>query len=253
MNQRSYQSNGRNTSSHQNKRRKRNRRRKPNNSNSIVNSSQPSVSSTRYLKQPSFIGNVLVKTVGQIVLATSPFVICEARLMDPNNAGMSGGTGVLTTIATGLLDFSPYALGRITHVTTKIRLSSFENTQVLHAVAFFSDTQPSTVITTYGLALSACTNYLQSRQVILGTVSGQSKSSPMTLSSTTRRIVRDPIVSDDRDFVCTLNPAPAAPNQELWLGLVVFNSITTINIANGCAIDLETTLSMKGFSRLPTA
>jgi len=236
---------------------KRNRRRNPNQGNgnhrsAEVGSSLPLVPVSRYLKKSTLTGNLVVKTVGQLVDVANNFVVAEARLLAPSNPAMSGGTGIFTTVLTGLLDFSPYALGRVNYITTKVMLNTFEATNNLHAVCFFSDTQPTTVITTYALALSASTNYLQSVQTIMGVAAGDSKSGTMTLRSSTKRILRDNMISDDRDFVATLNPIPSPPNQEVWLGIVLFNT-TALNIASGVSVDVETVLRLKAFSRLPNA
>jgi len=185
--------------------------------------------------------------------AANPFLIAEMRLMDPTTPALTGGAGPVTSVSTGLADFSAFALCRVKHIAVRLKMNSYEGTQNLHAVCFFSDTQPSTVITTYLLSITAATNYLMSKEVDMGVASGQSKSGPIAISASTKQILRDNMVLNDRDFVCTINPAHIAPNQQLWFGLVLYNAITTTNIVNGVSITLEASLRVHGFSRLPTA
>ncbi len=207
----------------------------------------------KYVKLPSLTAPILLEASGQIVNAAASFVVVETPLNGPSILGLSGGTGAYTNVVSGLADFTPYALGRVLRVSAKVNLNSFETVNDLSAVIFFSDTQPSTVITTYATAMSASTNYILSRSVLMGNANGMSRGGPMYLSATCRRILRDGMISFDRDFVAILNPVPAPPNQELWMGIIVLHALAAGTIAMGCSVRAEISLELHGFSRLPTS
>ncbi len=206
---------------------------------------------TPYITMSSVKSTVQMKSTGQVLDATSPFVVCETPLNGPSLFAMTGGTGAINNVVTGLGTYTPFALGRVLRIACVVNLSSFESVQDLQAVLIFSDTQPSTVITTYSLACGASRNYMSSRCATMGINSGQSKSGPLFLNSTCRRILCDQMIADDRDFVATLNPAPVPPNQELWMALILFNSVAATNITFGCSLNAEFTFLLHGFSRLP--
>jgi hypothetical protein len=210
----------------------------------------PLKSDTPYVKRPYLIGYVMTKSTGILVTTLTNFVIAEQEINNLTNFDLTGGTGTMSNSTSGLLDFAPYALGRVETVSLRSIFTNLEPAIPVGVTIFLSDTQPSTVITTHATAILASTNYLASRSYILGALSGQGRSPPLILNSSMKKIVQDGEVKFDRDFISTINPTPVAPNQVIWMGVVTY-TLDSTNFTVGCAIENQTTIRVKGFSRLP--
>jgi hypothetical protein len=183
--------------------------------------------------------------------AAADFVIYEARLMSLSNQGFSGGTAAAPTVSTvGLADASAYALGRAHGFKFVIDGYTFEGINPLNLNLIFSDTQPSTVITTRALAQAASASYIHTPVTTVGTANGIGKFRFPHVGITTKQIVPDLEVSSDRDFVCGLNPAANA-NQELWVAVILTSYMPATFVTLGCMINIEMTTRYKAFSRLP--
>jgi hypothetical protein len=167
------------------------------------------------------------------------------------NQVMSGGTSTVTTSTIGLADSTAYALGRAKSFKLLVSGVSLEPTNTLAIGFIFSDTQPSTVITTRTLAVAAATGYLHTPIQELGIASGMGKFKTRPLVVSARNIVADPSIADDNDFVCTLNPVAANSVQEVWLAAILTSQATGTLIAAGISITIELTTKYRAFSRLP--
>jgi hypothetical protein len=203
-----------------------------------------------YIKRPFLNGIVTTKNVGTLTNPLTNFVCAEAQVNNLASFTMTGGTGTISNSTSGLLDFTPYALGRVNHVHVSAEFSNLEPALPIAGAIFYSDTQPSTIISTRLLALLANTNFIASRAFYLGAINGESNSGKVNLSTDMLRIVQDTEVLNDRDFISVLNPTPAAPNQVVWLGVVIY-TITGANFTVGATMDLTSTVRVKAFSRLP--
>lgn len=194
--------------------------------------------------------NLMVKTDGPLQ-AAAPFLVVESRLMSLAGQGFLGGTGTLTTSITGLIDASAYALGRALNFKFEASIVSAEGVQIDAITLILSDTQPSTVITSYALAQSATINYLHTKTRKLGIVSGNPVFQMNNLKTSPRQIVKDNIIADDRDFVCTLFPAAANAAQELWAAFILTSTTAATNLTTGVDITVTIQTRYKAFSRLP--
>jgi hypothetical protein len=227
-----------------NRRTKRSRRRRPNR-----NPERPSSGIERPFPARKSI-TVITTSDGSLQAAAASFVVAETRLADPTAAGLSGGSGAFTTASVGISDMTAYALARVKSAMIEVSGSSLESGAVLAINLIFSDTQPSTVITTYALAKAAQIGYLHTPVRKIGINSGNSnfRFAPITVSA--RRVIGDVIPTTDRDFVTQVNPSHSAPVQEWWAALLVTSVSGATDITNGLDISFTLTQRVEAFSRL---
>jgi len=191
------------------------------------------------------------RTQAVIQAAAADFVVFESRLMSIGGQGFTGSSSAnVTTTVVGLADATPYALGRARHFDIEVNGYSYEGTNVTAVNLVFSDTQPSTTITTRALAIAASIGYLHTPIVEVGVQTGMGKFRIPKVSRTARQVVMDGEVVDDRDFVCGLNPL-ANSNQEVWVALIVTSQAAGIFVTLGLNATIEITTRYKAFSRLP--
>lgn len=230
--------------------------KKTSNSNSRVRRDKNTTTLSRGLERP-FPTKRRLKCVaitdGAAQAAAASFAVIESRLMSLASLGFSGGTGTFTTSITGLLDSSAYALGRARKFNIKTSVVSAEATQIDSICLIFADTQPSTVITTYTLARAAAVSYLHTPIKRLPIVSGNSAYNMQVVDITAMQVLGDSSIIDDRDFICTLNPAPANSPQEIWAAFIVTSSTGLVNLVTGLSMTIELTVDYEAFSRLPGA
>ncbi len=193
---------------------------------------------------------VTTTTDGSAQAAAAGFCVLEARLGDPTDAGFSGGTGGLSTATTGIADMAAYALARVRSAIIEISGASLETGAVVGVNLIFSDTQPSTVITTYALAKAAALTYLHTplKKVAVSTGNSAFKYAPVRV--TAREVIGDIMPETDRDFVTVVNPSHTAPNQEWWTALIVTSVSSGTNLTNGLDLNLTVTQNVEAFSRL---
>lgn len=195
---------------------------------------------------------VCTKTTGTAVNPLTNFIVVESRLNDLSNFTTTGGTGGFQDSTTGLGDLTPYALGRTYGSSTTATIVNLEPAIPVGARFIYSDSQPSSLGSTYLAVLAETLNYLHSEEVSVGVASGMSKSEPMQVISSHRKIVEDAEIMDDKDFVSVLRPVAAPPAQLVWQALLLY-TLTGANFTVGVAVDIETVTTAKGFSRLPTS
>lgn len=223
-----------------NKQQRRVRRRRPNQNLALERPFKPSVQL-----------ELVSRTNGIIQAAAADFVVYESRLMSLAQQGFSGGTAAAPVVSNvGLADATAYALGRAKSFRISVNGSVYEGTNANDINMIFSDTQPSTVITTRALAQAASASYLHTKVQVLGVLTGQSRFRIPTVQTSAKQIVPDLEVSSDRDFICGLNPT-AVSTQELWVAIIVTSQAAGLAIALGLQIDIEIITRFKAFSRLP--
>lgn len=188
-----------------------------------------------------------------IAQAAASFVVIESRLMSLAQLGFAGGTGPFTTAITGLLDASAYALARARSFYIKISVVGAEAANIDSICCIFSDTQPSTVITSYPLARAAAVSYLHTPMKRLAVALGNPAYDIPDIKVSAVQILSDPSISDDRDFVCTLNPVAAVSPQELWAAIIVTSTGPLTNLVQGVQMSVTNTVDYEAFSRLPGA
>jgi len=194
---------------------------------------------------------VVTSTDGQIAGAAASFVVYECRLMSVGNQGFSGGTAAAPTVSTvGLADGTAYALGRAEHFDLEISGVSFEGANIDALNIIFSDTQPSTVITTYALAKAASTSYLHTSVIKAGVATGNAIFKFPKIRVRPDQIVPDLETLSDRDFVATLNPL-ANSNQEIWCAVILTSQLPATFLTLGVSVNCILTTKVKAFSRLP--
>jgi len=199
---------------------------------------------------PSRTIKVITTTDGSIQDTANPFVIVESRLADPTAAGFSGGSGAFVIARTGILDMAAYALARVRRVTVEFSGSSLEPNAIINVNMIFSDTQPSTIITSFALAKSGAINFLHTPLRKIAVVSGNSAFRMTPVSITARQVIGDIMPITDRDFVTAVNPIHSAPVQEWWVGVIVTAVNGALNVINGLDVNLTITQEVEAFSRL---
>jgi len=222
-----------------NPRKKQNRKKQTNN---IVGFERPFPSSK--------ILNLVNTSDGAMQATAASFAVIESRLMSLAQQGFAGGTGVFVTTNTGLIDASAYALGRALKFKFEASVVSIEGANIDAMTLIVSDTQPSTTITTYALAKAASINYLHTPIRKVAVASGNT-AFQLSTSVTPRGIINDPSVDNDRDFVCTLNPAAAVSTQELWAAFIVTGVSAATLLTLGLDLSVTITTQYKAYSRLP--
>jgi len=193
---------------------------------------------------------VITTSDGAAQAAAAPFAVIEARLADPTNSGFSGGSGAFVVATAGILDMAAYALARVKTATVMVSGTSNDPGAVCAISLIFSDTQPSTVITTFALAKAAQIGYLSTpvRKIAVSTGNSAFQIPPITL--TARQVIGDIMPYSDRDFVTTVNPAHSAPVQEWWTACVVTSVNAATNLTNGLDLSITVTSRVEAASRL---
>lgn len=193
---------------------------------------------------------VVTTSDGSIQAAAAGFAVIEFRLADPTNAGVSGGTGAFTTATAGIADMSAYALARVRSAKIEYSGASLETGALVSTNMIFSDTQPSTVITTYALAKAAMIGYRHTPIIKVAVSTGNSAFEYPPVTVTARQIIGDVMPTTDRDFVTTVNPAHVAPSQEWWGAVIVTAVSSGTNLTNGLDVNITITQTVEAFSRL---
>jgi len=193
---------------------------------------------------------VITTSDGSAQAVAAGFVVIECRMADPTNAGFGGGTGAFTVATAGILDMSAYALARVKSSTIEVSGSSNETAAIVAANLIFSDTQPSTVITTYALAKAAQVGYMHTpiRKIAVLTGNSAFRFPPITVSA--RNVIGDLMPTTDRDFVTQVNPSHSAPVQEWWCALIATSVSAATNLTNGLELSMTNTQDLEAFSRL---
>jgi hypothetical protein len=194
---------------------------------------------------------VVTTTDGSCQAAAAGFAVIEFRLADPTNAGASGGTGGFTVASTGIADMAAYALARVRSAKIEVSGASLETGALVSVNLIFSDTQPSTVITTYALAKAASISYMHTPLIKVAVSTGNSAFKFLPVVVNARSVVGDLMPVTDRDFVTVVNPAHTAPNQEWWGALVITSVSSGTNLTNGLDVNITVTQEVEAFSRLP--
>jgi len=193
---------------------------------------------------------VVTTSDGSVQAAAAGFVVIEARLADPTNAGFSGGTGAFSVNSTGIADMTAYALARVQSIVLECTGTNLDTGAVVAFNFIFSDVQPSTVITTYALAKAAQTSYLHTPIRKLAIASGNSSFKIPPVRVTPRQVIGDIMPTTDRDFVTVVNPSHTAPSQEWWVALVCTSVASGTNLTNGMDVNITLTQDVEAFSRL---
>lgn len=183
--------------------------------------------------------------------AAAPFLVLDFRLMDFTNSILVGGTGAFVSATTGLADMSAYALGRTILARIKVSGSSYEGVQVDSINIVFSDTQVSTTVATFAQAKAAALSGLHTPIRKIPTVTGNPAFILPPIKVAPLKIVGDEMVLADRDFVTTVNPVAAAPNQEIWGAIIVTSTNAATNLVLGLDLSYTITTTVEAFSRLP--
>jgi len=143
-----------------------------------------------------------------------------------------------------------YALSRVKRITVELVGTSLEAGAVQSVNVIFSDTQPSTVITSYALARAAQISYLHTPVRKIGVNVGNSTFKIIPITTTPAKIIGDKMPNTDRDFVTQINPSHSAPVQEVWTAVVLTSANSSTNITNGLDITFTITAQVEAFSRL---
>jgi len=193
---------------------------------------------------------VITTSDGSAQAVAAGFAVIEARMADPTNSGFGGGTGAFVVATTGISDMASYALARVLTATVEVSGANLDTGAVIACSLMFSDTQPSTVITTFALAKAAQVGYLHMpvKKVAVSTGNAAFRFPPITV--TARQVIGDVMPTTDRDFVTVVNPAHSAPVQEWWAALVVTSPSAVTNLTNGLDVSLTVTSRVEAFSRL---
>jgi len=195
---------------------------------------------------------VITTTDGSAQNSAAGYAVIECRLADPTNTGFANGVGTGTfTIATaGIADMAAYSLARVRSATVEVSGTSNDTSAVIACNLIFSDTQPSTVITTFALAKAAQINYFHTpiRKIAIAAGNSAFRFAPCTVSA--RQVIGDVMPITDRDFVTVVNPSHSAPVQEWWCALVVTSIASGTNLTNGLEVSLTVTQLVEAFSRL---
>jgi len=210
---------------------------------------------SRGLERP-FPNRKMIKVIttsdGSAQNTAAGYAVIECDLADPTNAGFASGvgTGAFTVATSGISDMASYALARVKSVTIEVSGTSNDTSAVIACDLIFSDTRPSTGITSFALAKSAQINFLHTpiRKIAIAAGNSAFRFRPITVSA--RQVIGDIMPTTDRDFVTVVNPSHTAPNQTWWCALIVTSIATGTNLTNGLEVSLTVTQKVEAFSRL---
>lgn len=194
---------------------------------------------------------VVTTSDGTAQAAAASFCVLDFRLMDFTNSILAGGTGAFINATTGLTDMSAYALGRSVLSRVKVSGSSYEGVNIDSINIVFSDTQVSTTVATFAQAKAAALSGLHTPIRKIPTTTGNPAFSLPMIKVSPLKILGDEMVLADRDFVTTVNPVAAAPNQEVWGAIIVTATNAATNLVLGLDISFMITTTVEAFSRLP--
>lgn len=195
---------------------------------------------------------VVTTSEGSVQAAAAGFAACPFRLMDPTNAGLSGGTGsFVVSSPVGLADATAYATIRVKKIRIEATVSSLETATTLTFGIVFNDTDVSASTTTFAQAKANAIGLLHTAPEKIPPIGGNTKYTMPPVTLTPLDIVQDLSVLADRDFVTTINPSHTAPNQEAWGCVIVNTPGSGINLTNGLDVTLTVTQFCVAKSRLP--
>jgi len=180
-----------------------------------------------------------------VMSGASPFLVRDYRMnsgWQPVPGGLTGTMSMYTSSAI------KYAIYRCLTYFLGIAVSNNELFRV-GGYVIFSDTQPSTLITSYALAVQYAKAAYACLQFSLGYATGQGR------FDTLRRPIKQPIaevVGNPLDYYASDNYAgtlgrpliavPVAgtnPAQTVWASLVVYSDGPGMNLTNGVFLDWE--------------
>jgi len=168
----------------------------------------------------------------QRVTGETPFVLVEFRLNDLFLPYTGAGISASGLASAG----SIYDSYKVKSVKFEVAVVSNE-TFVMSSGIFLRDAQPSTLITTYQLALNALANGPVVCRGTVGSTSGMSRYKRVSPVVPLTTIVGQPILyMSDRDFAALV---VASPNQIVWGAFILVSDDVTQNLTNGVSLQLK--------------
>jgi len=182
------------------------------------------------------------------VAAASPFLVIDFRMNSVWQPRVGGATGTASGYAGSVIR---YASNRVFDFRMTTRVTSNEPAISVSFAMIFSDTQPSTVITTYQQALTAFGSTFSYNRGTVGQTTGMSRYVSPSVKMSPGQVVGDlSMVFSDRDFAA---PSGANPNQAVWVSFIAISEIVGINLTNGVFLDYDVEMRTLFFSVLPLA
>jgi len=187
-----------------------------------------------------------------VVAGAASFVVRDYRMNSVWQPVVGGATGTLSAYNSSAFR---YAIYRALRYALKIQVTCNESFGVSCGVVF-SDTQPSTVITTYALALKSLMSSNTGLRGTLGYSTGPGKFVSKLVKTYIADVVGDPLnyyASDN--YVATLGTpliaVPVAgtnPAQTVWASFVVVSDGPGQNLTNGVFLDWQALVNTLNYS-----
>jgi len=185
---------------------------------------------------------------GVLQNAAASFAVADFRINVPRQPVVGGPIGPCA----GWTSFSASYLGAIVQ-TFKVKLTVEANEPGLSLSAYliFSDTQPSTLITTYALALTNTHSINTFAHCSVSQTTGMSRAVNKMVIVKPGQILGNPMnYHAESDYV---QEQAVNPPSIIWCSVVVVSPVATTFIPNGIIFDFDATFVSKAFGLLPNA
>lgn len=183
-----------------------------------------------------------------VMQGAAPYLVLDFKLNDVYNPIPASGSLGLSAGYAG--SASRYTAYHVQGIQVKISLSCNENFSVTGGLVF-SDTQESTVITSYALAERAFVSTGCAHRAQLATQTGQGRSVFPTFKIAPSSILGNPMVYySDTNFVSSYGSSPA---QVVWGAVILISDTILTNLTNGAFVDIDLTQITRNYSPSPLA